>query len=61
MTKSKPVKRLSELYGILAPNKPMPPLDREAEREAVAQAAGRYDAEKTAKIMKRLKRWRRAS
>lgn len=50
-----PRPKLSELYGILAPSTPLPPFDRDAEREAVAQAAGRYDAEKTAKIMKRLK------
>lgn len=50
-----PRPKLSDLYGILAPKVPPPPFDREAEREAVAQAAGRYDAEKTAKIMKRLK------
>ena len=50
-----PRPKLSELYGILAPDGPMPPFDREREREAAAQAAGRYDAEKTAKIMKRLK------
>jgi len=50
-----PRPKLSDLYGILAPDHPMPPFDREREREAVADAAGRYDAEKTARIMKQLK------
>ncbi len=50
-----PRPKLSALYGILAPNKPMPPFEREAERQAAAEAAGRYDTEKTARIMKRLK------
>ena len=51
-----PRPKLSELYGILAPDGPMPPFDWQAERDAAALAAGRYDAEKTARIMKRLKR-----
>ena len=50
-----PRPKLSELYGILAPSGPMPPFDRDRERAATAEAAGRYDAEKTARIMKRLK------
>lgn len=50
-----PRPKLSDLYGILAPIGPMPPFDRDREREAAAQAAGEYDVEKTAKIMKRLK------
>jgi len=50
-----PRPKLSELYGILAPKRPVPPFDRERERAAAAEAAGRYDAEKTAKIMRRLK------
>ena len=50
-----PRPKLSDLYGILAPDRPVPPFDREAEREAVAQAAAEYDAEKTARIMKQLK------
>lgn len=49
-----PRRKLSELYGILAPKEPMPPFDWERERAEAAAAAGRYDAEKTAKIMKRL-------
>ena len=47
-----PRPKLSELSGILAPKGPMPPFDRERERAATAAAAGRYDAEKTARIMK---------
>ena len=50
-----PRPKLSDLYGILAPNKPMPPFDRERERAATAAAAGRYDAEKTARIVKQMK------
>ena len=50
-----PRPKLSELYGILAPSGSMPPFDRDRERAATAEAAGRYDAEKTARIMKRLK------
>ena len=50
-----PRPKLSELYGILAPDGPMPPFDWQAEREAAAAAAGRYDVEKTARIMKQLK------
>ena len=51
-----PRPKLSELYGILAPKRPMPPFDWQAERRAAAEAAGRYDAAKTARIMKRLKK-----
>ena len=51
-----PRPKLSDLYGILAPTGPLPPFDRNTERAQAAEAAGRYDAEKTAKIMKRLKR-----
>jgi antitoxin PrlF len=51
-----PRPKLSDLYGILAPRRPMPPFDWEKERTAAAEAAGRYDAEKTARIMKRLKK-----
>ena len=50
-----PRPKLSELYGILAPIGPMPPFDWQAERDAAAEAAGRYDAEKTARIMKQQK------
>jgi AbrB family looped-hinge helix DNA binding protein len=50
-----PRPKLSELYGILAPRRPMPPFDRDRERAEAAEAAGRYDAAKTARIMKRLK------
>lgn len=49
-----PRPKLGDLYGVLAPNRPMPPFDREREREAAAAAAGQYDREKTARIMKRL-------
>ena len=49
-----PRPKLSDLYGILAPKKPMPPFDWERERAAAAEAAGQYDVEKTARIMKRL-------
>ncbi|HEV2249709.1 MAG TPA: AbrB/MazE/SpoVT family DNA-binding domain-containing protein [Candidatus Limnocylindria bacterium] len=48
-----PRPKLSELYGILAPTGPLPPFDRDTERAQAAAAAGRYDAEKTAKIVKR--------
>jgi AbrB family looped-hinge helix DNA binding protein len=51
-----PRPKLSDLYGILAPRRPMPPFDWEKERAAAAEAAGRYDAEKTARIMRRLKK-----
>lgn len=51
-----PRPKLSELYGILAPRRPMPPFDWQQERAAAAEAAGRYDAAKTARIMKRLKK-----
>jgi len=51
-----PRPKLSELYGILAPGRPMPPFDWQKERAAAARAAGEYDAAKTARIMKRLKR-----
>ena len=51
-----PRPKLSELYGILAPDGPMPPFDWQAERDAAAEAAGRYDVEKTARIMKQQKR-----
>ena len=50
-----PRPKLSDLYGILAPDRPMPPFDWQAERDAAAEAAGRYDAEKTARIMRQLK------
>ena len=50
-----PRPKLSELYGILAPRRPMPPFDRDRERAEAAAAAGRYDAAKTARIMKRMK------
>ena len=49
-------RKLSDLYGILAPDRPMPPFDWEREREAAAAAAARYDEEKTARIMKRLEK-----
>ena len=51
-----PRPKLSELYGILAPRRRMPPFDRDRERSAAAEAAGRYDAAKTARIMKRIKK-----
>jgi len=51
-----PRPKLSDLYGILAPIGPLPAFDRNVERAQAAEAAGRYDAEKTNKIMKRLKR-----
>jgi antitoxin PrlF len=51
-----PRPKLSDLYGILAPRGPVPPFDRERERAEAAAAAGRYDQEKTARIMKRLKK-----
>jgi AbrB family looped-hinge helix DNA binding protein len=47
-----PRPKLSDLYGILAAEGPMPPFDWQAERDAAAEAAGRYDAEKTARILK---------
>ncbi len=47
-----PRPKLSDLSGILAPKGPPPPFDRERERAATAAAVGRYDAEKTARIMK---------
>jgi len=50
-----PRPKLSDLYGILAPEGPMPPFDWQAERDAAAEAAGRYDVEKTARIMKQQK------
>ena len=50
-----PRPKLSDLYGILAPSGPMPPFDWQAERDAAAAAAGRYDAEKTARILKQMK------
>ncbi len=50
-----PRPKLSELYGILAPRRPMPPFDWNRERADAADAAGRYDTAKTARIMKRLK------
>ena len=50
-----PRPKLSDLYGILAPKGPIPPFDWQAERDAAAEAAGRYDAEKTARIMKQHK------
>ena len=50
-----PRPKLSELYGILAPIGPMPPFDWQAERDAAAEAAGRDDVEKTARIMKQQK------
>jgi AbrB family looped-hinge helix DNA binding protein len=52
-----PRPRLSELYGILAPEHPRTDaeFDWKRDREMAAEAAGRHDAEKTAKIMKRLK------
>jgi AbrB family looped-hinge helix DNA binding protein len=52
-----PRPRLSELYGILASEHPRmdAEFDWTRDREMAAKAAGRYDAEKTAKIMKRLK------
>lgn len=53
-----PRPRLSDLYGILAPKHPRTDeeFDWQRDRELAAEATGRYDAEKTAKIMKRLKR-----
>lgn len=50
-----PRPKLSDLYGIFQPPEPTPNWSRERERQAVADAAGEYDAEKTAKIMKRLR------
>ena len=50
-----PRPKLSDLYGILAPRRRMPPFDWDRERAAAAAAAGRYDAAKTARIMKRLR------
>ena len=50
-----PRPKLSDLYGILAPGRPMPPFNWQTERDAAAEAAGRSDAEKTARIMKQLK------
>lgn len=52
-----PRPKLSELYGILAPKHPRTDaeFDWKRDRELAAEAAGRYDAEKTAKIMKRPK------
>ena len=47
-----PRPKLSDLYGVLAPKGPMPPFDRQAERDAAAAAAGRCDVEKTARIMR---------
>ena len=53
-----PRPKLSDLYGILAPANPRPDeeFDWERDRQLAAEAAGRYDVEKTAKIMRRLKR-----
>ena len=53
-----PRPKLSELYGILAPAliRTDAEFDWKRDRAVAAEAAGRYDAEKTAKIMKRLKR-----
>lgn len=50
-----PRPKLSELSGVLAPDRPMPPFDWQAERDAAAEAAGRYDAAKTARIVKQRK------
>jgi len=49
-----PRPKLSDLYGIFQPLEPTPSWSRDRERQAVADAAGQYDAEKTARIMKRL-------
>ncbi len=52
-----PRPKLSDLYGIFAPEHPRPDaeFDWERDRALAAEAAGRYDVEKTAKIMKRRK------
>lgn len=49
-----PRAKLSDLFGILAPDRPLPPFDWQRERDAAAAAAGLYDQEKTERIMKRL-------
>ena len=52
-----PRPKLSDLYGILAPAhiRTDEEFDWKRDRALAAEAAGRYDVEKTAKIMKRLK------
>jgi AbrB family looped-hinge helix DNA binding protein len=50
-----PRPKLGDLYGIFAPRRPTKSFDWERQRAAAARAAGRYDAAKTARIMKRLK------
>ena len=51
-----PRPKLSELYGIFQPPQPTTDedFDWQRDRAAAAEAAGRYDAEKTARIMRRL-------
>jgi AbrB family looped-hinge helix DNA binding protein len=51
-----PRPKLSELYGIFAPHQPTRSWSREREQAEVADAAARYDAAKTARIMKRIKK-----
>ena len=51
-----PRAKLSDLYGIFAPARPTRAWSREREREAVAGAVASYDAAKTARIRKRLKK-----
>jgi len=50
-----PRPKLSDLYGIFQPSQPRKDEDFnwQRDREAAAEAAGRYDAGKTARIMKR--------
>lgn len=50
-----PRPKLSDLYGIFRPEHPRTDeeFDWKRDREAVADAAAEYDAEKTARIMKR--------
>jgi len=51
-----PRPKLSELYGIFQPPQPTKDedFDWQRDRAVAAEAAGRYDAEKTARIMRRL-------
>lgn len=51
-----PRAKLTDLYGIFQPLEPTHSWSRERERAAVADAAAGYDAEKTARIMKHLKK-----
>lgn len=51
-----PRPKLSELYGVFQPRQPTAQFDWQRQRAAAAEAAGRHDAAKTARILKRIKK-----